>query len=98
MPSGPKQEDPSVLDMFGENDPAIVKGLLSEVIACLTRSRVMTLSLWLNESHPWLAWCLELGFRVRDFTPIVCVPARSLSKTLDLPNNKWFLMQGDRDS
>jgi hypothetical protein len=91
-------EDASVVDVFGENDPAMVKGLLSEVIGRLTKSGVMTLSVWLNESHPWLSWCSEMGFRVRDSAPMVCIPARSLTKTVELPSNRWFLMQGDRDS
>lgn len=92
------EEDASVVDVFGENDSAMVKALLSEVIARVTRSGVMTLSVWLNESHPWLSWCSEMGFRVRDSAPMVCVPGRSLAQTVDLPSNRWFLMQGDHDS
>jgi hypothetical protein len=91
-------ENASVVDMFGENDPVIVKGLLSEVITRLTKSGVMTLSVWLNESHPWLPWCLKMGFRVRDSVPMVCIPTRFITKTGDLANRGWFLMQGDRDS
>lgn len=91
-------EDASVVDLFGENDPGIVKGLLAESIARLTKRGVMTLSVWLNESHPWLSWCSEMGFRVRDSAPIICTPAQSLAKTEGLRSSRWFLMQGDRDS
>lgn len=91
-------EDASVVDLFGENDPAIVKGLLAEICGHLTRCGVMTLSVWLNELHLWLSWCSEMGFRVRESAPVVCIPARSLGKAVNLSSKRWFLMQGDRDS
>jgi hypothetical protein len=91
-------EDAWVIDLFGENDPAIVKGLMSEIVATLRRRAVMTLSVWLNDNHPWLSWYTEMGFRVRDSAPIVCVPSPSFANVVDLRAGKWFLMQGDRDS
>ena len=91
-------EDACVIDLFGENDPAIVKGLLSEIVATLRRRAVMTLSVWLNDNHPWLSWYTEMGFRVRDSAPIVCVPSPAFANVVDLRAGKWFLMQGDRDS
>jgi hypothetical protein len=91
-------EDATVVDLFGENDAAIVKGLLSEIIDHVTTRGVMTLSVWLNESHPWLSLCSEMGFRVRGSAPFFCVPAPSLAKTDELRRAKWLLMQGDRDS
>jgi len=91
------REDASVVDLFGENNPAIVKALLAEVVARLTNCGVTTLSLWLNESHPWFSWCSEMGFRQRDAVPMVCVPGPALGKSVDLRSAKWFLMQGDRD-
>jgi hypothetical protein len=91
-------EDAWVIDLFGENDPAIVNELLSEIVATLRRRAVMTLSVWLNDNHPWLSWYTEMGFRVRDSAPIVCVPSPLFANVADLRGGKWFLMQGDRDS
>jgi hypothetical protein len=91
-------EDAWVIDLFGENDPAIAKGLLSEIVATLRRRAVMTLSVWLNDNHPWLSWYTEMGFRVRESAPIVCVPSPSFANAGDSQAAKWFLMQGDRDS
>jgi hypothetical protein len=93
-------EDASIVDLFGEDDPAMVKALLSEVICRLTKHPVTTLSLWLNESHPWVSACTDMGFRPRDSVPMVCVPGPAAVKFSDVrsTSTKWFLMQGDRDS
>jgi hypothetical protein len=91
-------EDAVVVDLFGEEDQAMIKGLLVDVSSRLTNRGVMTLSVWLNEFHPWLSWYSEMGFRLRDSAPIVCVPAPSFAGTMNIRNMKWFLMQGDRDS
>ena len=91
-------EDASVVDLFGENNPVIVKTLLSEVVTRLTNSDVTTVSLWLNEWHPWLTWCSEMGFRARDSVPMICIPGSALGNSVNVRSAKWFLMQGDRDS
>jgi hypothetical protein len=90
--------DAFVVDLFGENNPAIVKGLLSEVVSYLTERGVMTLSVWLNDSHPWLPWYSEMGFRSRESIPMVCIPGSGIGNLVSLRSAKWFLMQGDRDS
>jgi hypothetical protein len=92
------EEDASVVDLLGENDPAVVKGLLNEIIAIVRNRGVMTLSVWLNYNHPWLSWYTEMGFRVRDSAPIICVPSPSLGNPVEIQAATWFLMQGDRDS
>jgi hypothetical protein len=91
-------EDAVVVDLFGQEDQAMVKGLLSDVAARLTARSVMTLSVWLNEFHPWLSWYEEMGFRVRDSAPIVCIPSSSFANAVNVQSTNWFLMQGDRDS
>ncbi len=83
-----------MVDLFGENNPAIVRALLAEVVVRLRNSGVTTVSLWLSESHPWLSLFSEMGFRLRDSVPMVCIPGPSV----DLRGANWFLMQGDRDS
>jgi hypothetical protein len=91
-------EDAVVVDLFGEDDTMMVKGLLAAVTVCLTNRGVMTLSVWLNETHPWFRWYSEMGFRVRDSAPVVCISAPSITRTDDPRSGQWFLMQGDRDS
>jgi hypothetical protein len=92
------EEDATVVDLFGDNNPAIVKALLAEVIARLTNCGVMTVSLSLTESHPWLSWCTEMGFRARDSVPMICIPGTVLGDSIDVRRAKWFLTHGDRDS
>jgi hypothetical protein len=75
-----------------------VKTLLAAIIGRLRNCGVMTLSIWLNELHPWLSWCLEMGFGVRESAPIVCIPRPSIETPDDVRTATWFLMQGDRDS
>jgi hypothetical protein len=90
--------DTSVVDLFGEDNPAIIKALLSGVVDCLRDRGVATLSLWLSDSHPWLSSCREMRFRPRDAVPMVCVPDTDLGNSVDIRQSGWFLMQGDRDS
>ena len=91
-------EDATVVDLFGENNPAIVKALLAEIVARLRNSGVMTFSLWLNESHPWLSLFSEMGFRLRDSVPLMIIPSKTFARKIDPQLTGWYLMQGDRDS
>jgi hypothetical protein len=87
-----------LMDLFGENDRTVVKGLLGDVVRRLVARQVMTISVWLNEFHPWRGWYFEAGFRVRGSAPWVCVSSSSMASVLGAREAKWFLMQGDRDS
>jgi hypothetical protein len=88
----------SIVDLFGENDPVMVKGLLSEIIDILVDREAVTLSVSLNDGHPWLFWFSQMGFRVRDSAPWIVIPSPSFANAFGLRNKNWFLMQGDRDS
>ena len=77
------EEDATVVDLFGENNPAIVKTLLAEVVVHLRNSGVMTVSLWLNESHPWLSLFSEMGFRLRDSVPLMIIPSKTFARKID---------------
>jgi hypothetical protein len=90
--------DASIVDLFGENNPEIIKALLASMVARMKDRDVETLSLWLNDSHPWLSLCEEMGFRLRDWVPVVCVPNTILGDSAKVRHANWFLMQGDRDS
>ena len=92
------EEDATVVDLFGENNPAIVKALLAEIVVRLRNSGVMTVSLWLNESHPWLSLFSEMGFRLRDSVPLMIIPSKAFARKIDPQLTGWYLMQGDRDS
>lgn len=91
-------EDATVVDLFGHNDPAMGKALLAEIIRIAGKRGVMTLSIGVNESHPWLSWFSQAGFRVRESAPVMIVPSPTFSSGVKLESNGWFLMQGDRDS
>jgi len=93
-----KGEDAYVWDLFGEDEPELVESLLGAVIARVTERSVMTLSIWLNERHPWIYNCAEMGFQQRDSIPIVYIPGLAGDSVADFRIKKWFLMQGDRDS
>jgi Acetyltransferase (GNAT) domain len=90
--------DASVVDLFGEDNPAIIKALLAGVVGHVRDRGVATLSLWLSDSHPWLWSCQEFGFQPRDAVPMVCVPGTVLANSEKVRHANWFLMQGDRDS
>jgi hypothetical protein len=91
-------EDAEIVDLFGENDSRIVKALVTAVVHRISKSHVTTLSIWLNESHPWISMCAEMGFRVRDTLPMVCVASAGTNEVVGVTSHRWFLMQGDRDS
>jgi hypothetical protein len=91
-------EEASVVDLFGHNDSAMVRALLAGVIGRLTTRGVTTLSVWLSESHPWIPACSEMGFRARDFLPLICVPGPAGVNLAGVKTTKWFIMHGDRDS
>jgi hypothetical protein len=91
-------EDASIVDLFGENDSVVVKALLTAVVRRLSKSHVTTLSIWLNESHPWISACAEMDFRAREALPMVCVASPAVNKLADVRSRRWFLMHGDRDS
>lgn len=91
-------QDAMLVDLFGEEDPMVTKGLVNDVADRMAKRGVMTLSVWLSDGHPWLSLYTDMGFRVRDSAPIVWVPSPSFANTVDLRTAKWFLMQGDRDS
>jgi hypothetical protein len=91
-------EDVSIVDLFGEADPGMVRSLIAEITALAQRRGVMTLSVLVNESHPWLSVFTEMGFRVRDSVPVVIIPSKTFAGKIDPRLTGWYLMQGDRDS
>ncbi|HEY2923322.1 MAG TPA: GNAT family N-acetyltransferase [Candidatus Binatia bacterium] len=92
-------EDGVIVDLFGQNEPAILRHLIGEAGQYLKEQKVVTLSAELLESHPWVPIFKEAGFMPRDDKPLVVYwsptePSRSES----FNHGNWYLMGGDRDS
>lgn len=93
------QEDATLVDLFGVNDPATLNALVNALISLLRERGVMTVSVSMVESHPWAALLRQLGFKERESVPIVVYgPPSSPVERRILSEKGWFLMQGDRDS
>ena len=92
------EENASIVDLFGEEDPGMVRCLVAKISALAENRSVMTLSVSINESHPWLSLLSEMGFRVRDSSPVVIIPSKTFAGNIDPQMTGWYLMQGDRDS
>jgi hypothetical protein len=58
----------------------------------------MTLSVSINQSHPWRSLFAEMGFHLRDSCPVVIIPSEASAGKIDPQLIGWHLMQGDRDS
>jgi hypothetical protein len=92
------EEDASIVDIFGDEDPQMVRRLVTEVTVLARERGMMTLSVSLNESHPWRSLFSEVGFHLRDSAPLMIIPSRSFVGEIDPQLTGWYLMQGDRDS
>jgi hypothetical protein len=92
------RDDAFIVDLFGEQDRGMVRSLISEVAICAREKGVMTLSVSVNESHPWRSVFCEMGFRERESFPVVIIPSKNCTHKIDPELKGWYLMQGDRDS
>jgi len=91
-------EDASIVDLFGEENAGMFKRLVGEIVARALKRGVVTLSVLINESHPWRSLFTEMGFRPRDSCPVVIIPSKTFPHKIDPQLTGWYLMQGDRDS
>jgi len=91
------KEDASIVDFFGEEDSGMARRLVTEIVTVAQERGIVTLSVSLNESHPWLSLFCEMGFRLRDSVPVVIIPSKTFSQKIDPRLTGWYLMQGDRD-
>jgi hypothetical protein len=91
-------EDGFLVDLFGVDDPVVIKGLVGGLAGLLEKQGVMTLSALIVQCHPWISWLTDVGFRVREVAPLVVVSSRSVCGGAPLQDQSWFFMQGDRDS
>jgi hypothetical protein len=91
-------EDASIVDLFGEEDRKMVQRLIAEITALARERGVETLSVSMNEGHPWLSVFSEMGFRRRESVPVMIIPSKNFDQKIDPKLTGWYLMQGDRDS
>jgi hypothetical protein len=91
-------EDASIVDLFGAEDLRMMRRLITEVVNLAQKHGAITLSVTINESHPWRFLFSEMGFRVRDSAPVMIIPSKTFPYKIDPQLTGWYLMQGDRDS
>jgi len=89
-------EDAEIADLFGFNEPDVLTALVSAAVTRLRENGVVTLSIALLASHPWVALFQKLGFHERDSCPVITHCAANGNSSEHAQN--WFLMQGDRES
>jgi hypothetical protein len=87
-----------VADLFGIDDPGVIKRLVKEVVNLGHVRGAHTLSIPVLESHPWIELFRGLGFRDRESKPMFVYSPNKDSVTKSLGNKRWFIMHGDRDS
>jgi hypothetical protein len=91
-------EDGLIVDLFGLDDPTILRCIVNHVTVTLWRRGVSAINVALLESHPWVKALKSLGFRERESLPIVIYGPDSAIQLDTATQLQWFLMQGDRDS
>jgi GNAT superfamily N-acetyltransferase len=94
--------DGEIVDFLWENDDAVIRELLSEVVELFRRRGVITISAELIACHPWSGFFNKFGFRPREHKPLM-VYAPIEASSLPVPNRQsnhssWFITGGDRDS
>jgi hypothetical protein len=92
------EDDASIIDLFGQKDRNMVQCLIAEVTHLARERGIETLSVSMNEAHPWLPLFLDMGFRRRESSPVMIIPSKTFPYKVDSQLSGWYLMQGDRDS
>jgi GNAT superfamily N-acetyltransferase len=94
--------DGEIVDVFAEDNSAILGRLINEVVELFRRRGVMTVSVELIASHPWIGLFKKFGFYSRENKPLM-VYASNQARPLVIHNggsshSAWFITGGDRDS
>lgn len=90
-------EDAEIADIFGINEGEVVEELIAEACHRLRRQGIVTVSAPLLASNPWLPVLEELGFRQREWCPVIIRSAIENSEE-STERQRCLLMQGDRES
>jgi hypothetical protein len=93
------EEDALLVDLFGVEDAEVIRTLIHGLSAILRERGVVTVSVSLLETHPWLPLLQGLGFKAREKSPLVVYPSPIFLSSYGRVNTSdWFLTHGDRDS
>jgi hypothetical protein len=88
-----------LVDLFGEDDDAVIGRLISEVLELFRRCGVNTVSAELIASHPWIGLFKKFHFYPREDKPFIIYPTPKYMPTDGArPDQTWFITGGDRDS
>jgi len=91
-------DDAFIVDLFCEQDAAIVRCLVAEIVFLAQERDAMSVSVWIEKSHPWRSLFVEIGFRLRESTPMMIIPSKSFAYKINGKPTGSYLMHGDRDS
>lgn len=91
-------KDASVVDLFGVEDPDVIVGLVKGLVEILQERDIITVSIKILETHPWLPLLRTCGFWVRGAEPVVVQVSPGISEDRVFEKMNWFIMEGDRDS
>jgi hypothetical protein len=90
--------DASIVDLFGTSDPNLICALVQALVNLLREGGVCTVSVPLSDSHPWTNLFGRLGFYPRESCPVILHRPQQGAATDGTSSERWFLMDGDRDS
>ena len=92
-------EDARIVDLRGMQDPELVRNLVLQAVETLRKRGVMTVSVSILAWHSYVKLFENLGFRRRESCPVVLFPTvRPSPGTGTNHADRWFLMDGDRES
>jgi GNAT superfamily N-acetyltransferase len=92
-------EDARIVDLRGMDDTELLRNLVLQAVEILRRRGVMTVSVSILAWHSYVKLFENLGFRRRESCPVVLFPTVSASPGTGTSHaDRWFLMDGDRES
>jgi len=91
-------EDARIVDLRGMDDK-LLRNLVLQAVETLRKRGVMTVSVSILSWHSYVKLFENLGFRRRESCPVVLFPTVSGSPGTGTSHaDRWFLMDGDRES
>ncbi len=92
-------DDADLMDLFGEPDPEVARGLVASLVSLLRRRGAQTLSAHVIEGHPLGRVLADRGFHRREAIPLVMYAGSNRSAFSEqLRAMDWRIMSGDRDT
>ena len=92
-------EDATLVDLFGIENPTVIRSLVEEMVVILRKRGVITLSAPILASHPWVALLQQMGFKTREACPLIVYGSPYFYAKYNAAKGlSWFFMSGDRDS